>query len=283
MNYSEREIECLGCGNTFMRNQRNQKYCTIKCYKNAWYRRKPRKKPLPQPPRECAECGGDFAPSSPTNIYCKPECEIAAGRQRRKGRHCHACRYCKIIFTSGNKNQKYCNSICYKLATRKARIIGNPFVCVIEGCSGVARTHNLCQKHYDRSKLGNEEEYRRCIVCGNSFRWRYVERICSDECKKEKVRAHSQQRRAKLLGSVVEDFTSKEIFERDNYICHLCGKRVRKKYKFPDTRCPTIDHIIPISRGGNHTKSNVKCAHHGCNIRKCNRTTDNGEQLLMFG
>jgi 5-methylcytosine-specific restriction endonuclease McrA len=31
---------------------------------------------------------------------------------------------------------------------------------------------------------------------------------------------------------------------------------------------PSIDHIVPLAKGGNHTWNNVQLAHHYCNTLK---------------
>lgn len=56
--------------------------------------------------------------------------------------------------------------------------------------------------------------------------------------------------------------------ERDNHTCYLCGKTCTKEDKRwgtfgPDY--PTIDHVIPLSKGGSHTWDNVKVACGECN------------------
>jgi 5-methylcytosine-specific restriction endonuclease McrA len=33
----------------------------------------------------------------------------------------------------------------------------------------------------------------------------------------------------------------------------------------------TLDHVVPISVGGEHTRENVRCAHLRCNARRGNR------------
>jgi 5-methylcytosine-specific restriction endonuclease McrA len=30
----------------------------------------------------------------------------------------------------------------------------------------------------------------------------------------------------------------------------------------------SLDHVIPLSRGGNHEPGNVQCSHLACNVRK---------------
>ncbi|WP_158070491.1 HNH endonuclease [Streptomyces luteocolor] len=34
---------------------------------------------------------------------------------------------------------------------------------------------------------------------------------------------------------------------------------------------PSLDHVIPLSRGGSHRRDNVQLAHLRCNLRKNNR------------
>ena len=40
---------------------------------------------------------------------------------------------------------------------------------------------------------------------------------------------------------------------------------------------PTLDHIIPLSKGGSHTWDNVQLAHMGCNAGKCDKEEYNGK------
>lgn len=77
-----------------------------------------------------------------------------------------------------------------------------------------------------------------------------------------------------------EDFTLREIAERDRWRCHLCGRLVPDRdYKArPDD--PTLDHLIPQSEGGPHTRANVRLAHNRCNYERC---TAGEVQLLLVG
>ena len=36
----------------------------------------------------------------------------------------------------------------------------------------------------------------------------------------------------------------------------------------------SLDHVVPLSRGGSHTLGNVRCAHLICNIRKGSKFDD---------
>lgn len=49
----------------------------------------------------------------------------------------------------------------------------------------------------------------------------------------------------------------------------------------PHPRAPVVDHIMPLSRGGEDTKTNVQLAHSKCNGAK--GAAGSGEQLALIG
>ncbi|MFO7296669.1 MAG: HNH endonuclease signature motif containing protein [Clostridia bacterium] len=73
------------------------------------------------------------------------------------------------------------------------------------------------------------------------------------------------------LGVERDEYTLTEIAARDQKICGLCGKPVNMLLSGMDMDGPTIDHVVPLSKGGNDTRSNVQLAHRSCNLRKNNK------------
>ena len=63
------------------------------------------------------------------------------------------------------------------------------------------------------------------------------------------------------------------------FTCQICGKKVSVK-PVPDPKAATIDHIIPIAKGGKHEAKNCQLAHFECNWRK--RDIPIGQQR-MYG
>ena len=111
------------------------------------------------------------------------------------------------------------------------------------------------------------------------------ERI-SDYRKSEKGKninvKNLQKRRANKLKATVEDFNPSEVFKRDNYICQLCGCKTRPDFKNQyHPKYPNLDHIIPLTKGGEHSRRNTQCLCHQCNMEKHN--TGTGDQLRLFG
>jgi 5-methylcytosine-specific restriction endonuclease McrA len=71
-----------------------------------------------------------------------------------------------------------------------------------------------------------------------------------------------------------------EIVERDGYRCGLCCTLVTMSKVIPHPKAPTIDHIVPLSAGGDDTKANVQLACFLCNSIKGNRGS---QQLKLIG
>jgi len=63
----------------------------------------------------------------------------------------------------------------------------------------------------------------------------------------------------------------KRIFKRDNNTCQYCGS---KKHL-------TIDHVMPRSRGGGNTWTNLVTSCSPCNVKKGNRTPEEAKMKLM--
>jgi 5-methylcytosine-specific restriction endonuclease McrA len=89
------------------------------------------------------------------------------------------------------------------------------------------------------------------------------------------------RRRARLREVAHEKIVPARVYERDRWICAICGKKVNRKLKGPHPQSASIDHIVPVSLGGEHTYINVQLAHYSCNSSKGNRRA--GDQLAMFG
>lgn len=115
-----------------------------------------------------------------------------------------------------------------------------------------------------------------CDCCGVEFvgdgrRSRYCSVECFEAFKHRANWKHLNTRRARLRDALVEPFDRLEIFERDGWVCQLCGMPVDRAARFPAPMSASLDHIIPISRGGTHEPGNAQCSHLHCNIVKAAR------------
>lgn len=87
----------------------------------------------------------------------------------------------------------------------------------------------------------------------------------------DKRRRHGQRRRAAKRAVPIEFFSHREIFVRDGWLCQICGHKIDPGVKYPDPRSASLDHIIPLSKRGPHTRANVRLACLSCNLEKSDK------------
>lgn len=85
---------------------------------------------------------------------------------------------------------------------------------------------------------------------------------------REKRRMANRKREALKRGNGHKRYVDSDIFERDNWICGICGRKINKRLKWPNPHAKSIDHIVPITKGGADRATNVQAAHVRCNIGK---------------
>lgn len=76
-------------------------------------------------------------------------------------------------------------------------------------------------------------------------------------------------------------FSFRAVHERDHWTCAYCGRSVSKA---PATQAllATVDHIVPVSRGGESSWLNLVSACRACNGRKSDRTPAEAGMALRF-
>ena len=104
-----------------------------------------------------------------------------------------------------------------------------------------------------------------CTECGATFfgkpRTGGTRRSCSPQCRNRmKWRAQEIRRRVRRY----------DVFERDDYICWICGIRCDPLALVPQYEAPTVDHLIPVSHGGDNHPDNLGTAHFICNATRGN-------------
>lgn len=98
---------------------------------------------------------------------------------------------------------------------------------------------------------------------------------CQKARKSERTWANTAIVRARKFGVPAEYFLRREVFERDNWICHICGSEVPPRLRGTRTPGsqheslgPVVDHLVSMARGGSHTLANCATAHWTCNAQK---------------
>jgi 5-methylcytosine-specific restriction endonuclease McrA len=78
--------------------------------------------------------------------------------------------------------------------------------------------------------------------------------------------------RPRSLGAV--RFCRENVYIRDNFTCQYCGHHLAPKLL-------TLDHVVPVSKAGPKSWTNVVTACRDCNQRKANRTPTTANMPLL--
>jgi 5-methylcytosine-specific restriction endonuclease McrA len=125
-------------------------------------------------------------------------------------------------------------------------------------------------------------QWRKTTEKGKAYRRRYMTRLRKTKKGKERLRLQTARyrktekgratfrrmlfrRRSRML-LVLNTLTATEwsqILRDDGYRCHWC------RVQFTKGNAATQDHVIPVSKGGHHTRENVVAACNSCNASKC--------------
>ena len=252
--------------------------------------------------RKCGYCGKKYVPYRETSRFCSENCTLDYGRFVTQGKHSieqKICPVCGETFKPESKYRQAYQNFCSHKCKRVSRYVGttckihwtkckacNKFFAskssIIKFCpqcreSGKMQMHYYAQsgKHQRKTRAGV------CKECGEVFVNKYGDKrrvYCSDECHKKaykktesykaQTKRRNRRRRARMAGANSIPYNDIDIFNRDAWICQICGTLVDKNTRHPHPLSPTIDHIIPLSKGGPDEPGNVQLAHFICNSRK---------------
>ena len=124
-----------------------------------------------------------------------------------------------------------------------------------------------------KTQLTNSKQVRICVACKKTIpkTARSDKKYCSEDCS-SKMRGTTMnvERRIRTSEPILH-FKRIDIYERDNWTCQICMQSVNPELAFPNPMCASLDHVIPLSRGGSHKTSNVQLAHLRCNTSRGNK------------
>lgn len=142
-------------------------------------------------------------------------------------------------------------------------------------------TYDLTTTFWHKDRTRSDGWDNKCKDCKADYRRSLYERNAESEKalsaqwrrdNPDLARAqHSLRRARRFVNGPPEIIKFSEVYHRDGGICGLCHEIVDKDLTFPDPGYGTIDHIIPLSKGGPHQYENVQLAHSSCNSKKGNR------------
>lgn len=178
--------------------------------------------------------------------------------------------------------------------------------CSVESCESQVFRKTMCQLHYHRDYAAKNRErlseYKRTWYQDNveverekrkvnyqnnkeaykarASTWSAANPERRGEIRRASDRRHpeikekaSLKRRATKRNAFVESFTADQLLDMYGSDCHICLKPIdldaprRIGYEGWEAGLH-IDHVVPLSRGGEHSLKNARPAHGLCNLRK---------------
>lgn len=154
--------------------------------------------------------------------------------------------------------------------------------CMIEGCERPLKARGWCSTHYMRwkstgdpngMKTGHPDVVIKSQICeewgcNKPARTRF---LCTTHYgllyeaeNPGGIADRAAKRRSQKLGAFVETVNRKVVFENYHGICYMCSVIL-------DPNEWHLEHIIPLSRGGEHSYENTAASCKPCNQRKSNK------------
>lgn len=219
------------------------------------------------------------------------------------GKPCFGHGWCQAHYTRWRKHGDPLASVAVAVKGAPSRV-----GCEVDGCPGRHKAKGLCGAHY--AQTYRQENADTVREAGAAYRAANREAIAerarawhqanADRTRRQKaewyeanrglakkrrqayvaanrdaVRVANSRRRAVERGSAVNDLTGAEwsaikaAYGHRCVYCHTKPKRL------------TQDHVIPLSKGGHHTASNVVPACRSCNSRKGTREAPIFQPILL--
>lgn len=136
----------------------------------------------------------------------------------------------------------------------------------------IRRAHEQRRSRPDYAEWKRQENLR--------YRKAHPESMAWNDTKKA---AYHRRRARKKMGDAGERIIPADVFERDGWRCGICGRTVNLDLAWPHPKSASLDHVVPLSKGGTHTLANVQCSHLDCNTAKHVNTGGAGDQLRLIG
>ena len=152
---------------------------------------------------------------------------------------------------------------------------GNTFIANVvyqKYCSPECRYQESLDKDHQRYLENLVLGISTCKECGKIFTKTFIHRnkiFCSEECNiRYQKKKYKRNRAMQLREAYVEPVDLWDIYNNDHGICSICGLPVPDSSEPSNIWGATVDHIVPLSLGGEHSTMNCQLSHRICNSLK---------------
>ena len=186
--------------------------------------------------RKCTECGNTYTPKHKNNIYCSGKCADKVYNRKRRAKAAETARE----WRKNNAERAHATAKAYRKANRQ--------------------TETARVRRWLKTPRGKETSAR----SNRTWKLNNPDRVASYVLRRMQAEEEG--------GATTE--LIEEMWNNGDKTCYLCGIAIDITAHFLAATSRTIDHIIPISRGGKHELDNLAFACRKCNLRKGNKTPE---------
>lgn len=166
--------------------------------------------------------------------------------------------------------------------------------CTTDGCHNINSRRNFTKCTQCTWKAALERAWRNagkpCVVCSEPLT-RYQHILChSEECKREYQRTNpdritqrrivNKRRRARKRAAFVEDVDVLVHLRWQHGKCYHCNHKIDQTKSAPHPKSLTLDHLVPLALGGDHSYANTVASCWDCNC-SIKGVRPIGEQLKL--
>ena len=234
----------------------------------------------------CEQCGKQFEAKWKGNRFCSLECSQEYMRQTRTTRQMQNCIVCgKPFLGEAYRKSKYCSIECYKADwhnAHKEKPRGRPAASIEKQAEREQRKAQIKDRKKKQKEIKKlcailrkrekQLQTRLCQECGIEFYPRNSRQVCCCKDCQNKRANRMKDKRIYQNGTPDRSISLTRLYLRDMGVCALCGRHIDFDGDSNGAYYPSIDHIVPLSKGGVHSWDNVQLACRKCNTLKRDKT-----------
>lgn len=256
----KQDLPCATCGRMMWRGTTSLPEGQARC--------RPCRRATPKPPkvykrgpytgvshRTCEVCGQQYRAKMKTQRTCGRACGVQINA------HYERISQARRNFPTTHLQWRPCR-ICDAWMSRPGLVM----------CSDECRREDARRQSAYAFVSQAKPTTRPCIDCGQDYTTKVARNagLCA-ACRRARQKAKygtTYRSRVRYFGGAYEPVDRLSVFARDDWTCQICGDPVLRGVEAPHPLSVSLDHIVPLARGGDHTYDNTQCAHLACNVAK---------------
>lgn len=218
------------------------------------------------------------------------------------------CTICSVPYEAATKTRKYCSDACkwkgrpklpcsecggptgWPISSKRENAVCNKCRVSKHGVVSRYRDGCRCDECREANNASAREWRRKAVARGWEPATRKAKRLTCDWCG-VLIRSRTGAADGLVLckphrdsvntwgGGWIRRDVRESIYERDQWECQICFTGTSNTYTVGDHWAPTLDHIVPRSKGGSDDPSNLRLVHSWCNSLRGDRDHYSDEEL----